>query len=271
MIGLLPSYLVPVGLALFFVGLWAVQRRTGNASWADAGWALAIGAVMLGAFVAGEGDPGRRALAAGLIGFWSLRLGTHLVRRSLSSSEDSRFADMRQRWGERAQRNFLRYYLAQVPLVLLFCLPALALAGDARPLGPRDAIGVGVGLTGLIGTAVADRQLARHRATAPDAVCRSGLWRFSRHPNYFFEWVTWCAWPLLAPATPTGALAAVPPAALYVLLTRVTGIPPAEQRSLARRGDAYRQYQEQTSAFFPGPTRVGRSLETAGSTARSMT
>lgn len=247
--------LLPIAAALTaaFVILWWVQRRTGNASWADAGWAVGIGVIALGLLADGPGDSTRRLLAAVLVGLWSARLGWHLLRRALHPVEDGRFADMRQRWGDRAQRNFLRYHLAQVPLVLLFCLPAVVLADDARTLGARDWAGLGIGLGGLVGTAVADRQLARHRSDNPGDVCRRGLWRYSRHPNYFFEWVTWCSWPLMAPATPIGAMTAVPAAALYVLLTRVTGIPPAEQRALARRGEAYRRYQAVTSAFFPRP------------------
>jgi steroid 5-alpha reductase family enzyme len=247
-------------LAVAFFLLWLLQRRTANASWADAGWAVGTGAVLAWGLAAGDGDPGRRGLALSLAVIWAARLGGHLVLRALDGREDGRFHDLRQKWGPAAQRNFLRYFLAQVPLVLLFALPAVALADDPRPLGARDLAGGLVALAGLVGTAAADRQLARHRESAPDEVCRTGLWAWSRHPNYFFEWVFWCAWPFLAPLSPVGALALVPPIVLYVLLTRVTGIPPAERRAVRRRGDAYRRYQSMTSAFFPKPP--ARSPET---------
>ena len=93
-----------------------------------------------------------------------------------------------------------------------------------------------------------------HRASVAESeICNRGLWKYSRHPNYFFEWVTWCAWPLLAPATATGSLALAPPVLLLVLLTRVTGIPLAEARALQRWGDAYRRYQAVTNSFIPWP------------------
>jgi steroid 5-alpha reductase family enzyme len=245
---------IAAGLTGALLALWGVQRLTGNASWADAGWAAGIGVVVLLGLATSEIDPWRQTAAMLLVGAWATRLTWHLVRRSLQAQEDGRFADMRQRWGDRAQRNFLRYFLAQVPLVLVFCLPAMALDGDVRAPGWRDAVGVGIGVTGLLGGAIADRQLLRHRASVAESeICNRGLWRYSRHPNYFFEWVTWCAWPLLAPATATGSLALVPPVLLFVLLTRVTGIPPAEARALQRRGDAYRRYQAVTSSFIPWP------------------
>jgi cyclopropane-fatty-acyl-phospholipid synthase len=235
-----------------FVALWLLQRRTENASWADAGWSLGIGLLSVSQLLAGSGEPMRRALAATLVLLWSVRLTAHLVQRACNGSEDGRFADLRRSWGAHAQRNFLGYFLVQVPLVLLFALPAWVLAGDGRQVGARDLAGLCIGLVGLIGTAVADRQLARHRTTATAGeVCSTGLWRYSRHPNYFFEWLFWCAWPLLAPLSPTGTLALLPVTILYLLLTRVTGIPPAERRAVLRRGDAYRKYQQATSSFFP--------------------
>lgn len=241
-----------------FVCLWGVQRRTDNASWADAGWAAGIGVLSLAVLSGGSGDGARRAVAGALLLLWSGRLSLHLLARARHSQEDGRFADMRRRWGQRGQRNFLFYFVMQVPLVLLFALPAWVLADDIRPLQARDAAGASVALAGMAGTWLADRQLAHHRAVMPpDQVCQTGLWSWSRHPNYFFEWVFWCAWPLWAPLSPLGAVTALPAMALYFLLTRLTGIPPSERRALKTRPLAYAAYQQTTSAFFPTPPKTG--------------
>jgi steroid 5-alpha reductase family enzyme len=243
-------------LAIGFLLLWLLQRHTNNASWADAGWALAVGLVMLWWLASGQGDTGRRWLAGSVVGLWSARLSLHLWHRAWNSTEDGRFQDLRREWGARAQRNFLRYFLFQVPLVLVFALPAAALAQDGRPLAARDMVAMLVAITGLAGVSIADGQLRRHRRVDAGEVCRRGLWRYSRHPNYFFEWVFWCAWPFMAPLSARGLLAWVTPIAAYFLLTRITGIPPAERRALVRRGDDYRRYQAQTSLFFPRSPKV---------------
>ena len=129
-------------LAIGFLLLWLLQRHTNNASWADAGWALAVGLVMLWWLASGQGDTGCRWLVGAVVGFWSARLILHLWHRAWSSTEDGRFQALRREWGARAQRNFLRYFLLQVPLVLVFALPAAALAQDGRPLAARDIVAV---------------------------------------------------------------------------------------------------------------------------------
>jgi steroid 5-alpha reductase family enzyme len=105
----------------------------------------------------------------------------------------------------------------------------------------------------LAGESVADRQLERFKADAHSRgrVCRSGLWRYSRHPNYFFEWLVWVAYALAATTAPWGALAWACPAVMLFLLFRVTGIPATEAHALRSRGEAYRDYQRTTSAFVP--------------------
>ena len=111
----------------------------------------------------------------------------------------------------------------------------------------------------VAGAGVSDQQLARFLADPAHKgrVCDRGLWAWSRHPNYFFEWLGWCAWPVFAfnPSWSLGWLALLAPVLMYWLLVHVSGIPPLERAMLASRGDAYRAYQRQTSAFFPLPPR----------------
>ncbi len=107
----------------------------------------------------------------------------------------------------------------------------------------------------VLGESLADRQLAAWRSD-PDnrgRTCRAGLWRYSRHPNYFCEWLIWCAFATIASAAPLGWLAWMAPGVMLFLILKVTGIPPTEARALRSRGDDYRRYQQSTSAFFPWP------------------
>jgi steroid 5-alpha reductase family enzyme len=105
----------------------------------------------------------------------------------------------------------------------------------------------------LIGEAIADAQLERFKAQPSNRgrTCRIGLWRYSRHPNYFFEWLIWVAYALFALASPYGWIAIACPLVMLYLLFRVTGIPATEAQALRTRGEDYRQYQAATSAFVP--------------------
>jgi steroid 5-alpha reductase family enzyme len=112
---------------------------------------------------------------------------------------------------------------------------------------------VGLWLVAIIGETVADRQLAAFRAN-PDnrgRTCRSGLWAYSRHPNYFFEWLNWCAYALMALPAPYGWAGLASPVIMLFLILKVTGVPPSEEQALASRGDDYRDYQRTTSVFIP--------------------
>ncbi len=244
------------GLA-FQAGLWALQRRTRNAATVDLGWTLLV---TLGAGVAARalhGDPGRRALVGGIAAIWALRLGMFLLTDRVlgGRGEDGRYLALRENWGPRAPRNFLVLYLAQVPIAALFVVPiAAAMRGgrlDAWTLG-----GVAVWAAAVLGEVVADRQLAAFRADATNrgTVCRVGLWRLSRHPNYFFEWLHWWAYVLIGRAAP---LTLAGPVLMLLFLFRVTGIPYTERQALRTRGAAYREYQRTTSAFVPWPPRRG--------------
>ncbi len=242
-------------LGLLMLALWAVQRRTGDAAIADLGWTLGVGGLALVHAVGQEGYAPRRWLVGAMGGFWALRLALHLVcDRVRRPGEDGRYALLRQRWGSRAQWFFLLLFLAQVPLALFFSLPFLVLARNPVPaLGAAEWAGLGLWVLALAGETLADRQLARFRADPARRaqVCDLGLWRYSRHPNYFCEWLLWCAYALMAFSAPQGALALAPPLAMLFLLNRGTGIPHAEAQALRRRGEAYARYQRRTSAFFP--------------------
>jgi len=119
-------------------------------------------------------------------------------------------------------------------------------------LGPTQIAGACVWAIAIAGEALADAQLARFKRRANHKeVCRDGLWNYSRHPNYFFEWLVWIAWSLFAMPAHWGLLAWSAPALMLFFLLRITGIPATEQQSLRTKGEAYAEYQRTTSPFIP--------------------
>jgi steroid 5-alpha reductase family enzyme len=145
--------------------------------------------------------------------------------------------------------------------VVFFSIPFALIALDPDDgLEALGWIGIAVWAIGNAGTIVADRQLARWRANPANVgkTARSGLWGWSRHPNYFFELVNWCGVALVATAAPSGWIAWIVPAGLLFLLFRVTGIPATERQALRSRAD-YAEYQRTTSVFVPLPPRRVRT------------
>lgn len=237
-------------------GLWWWQRRTGDAGIIDVAWAGGIGLGALALLVAGDGDLVTRLVVAAAIATWAVRLGGHVLRRSARRGEDGRYSDMRERLGERIQAWLFWFFQAQAGFVLVFLLPfAFIAVADPGPVALVTA--AALWLLGIAGSAVADRQLDAHIADPGNRgrTCRRGLWAWSRHPNYFFEWLHWWSYPVLAVAAPWGFLALVVPLFLLWLLLRVTGIPPTERQAVKSRGDDYRRYQEEVSVFVPWPPR----------------
>jgi len=235
------------------LALWVHQQRTADATAIDVGWTLLVAGYAVTYALTAEGDPWRRAMVGGLAAAWGGRLAFHLIRDRVlaAKGEDGRYRALREAWGARAGSRFLILHLAQVVFALLFSLPLLA-AMRGGPLDGWALAGAIVWAAAVAGETVADRQLAAFRADPRNRgqVCRTGLWRWSRHPNYFFEWLHWWAYVLVGHAAPLTLLG---PAVMLVVLYRITGIPYTEQQALRTRGDAYRDYQRTTSAFVPWP------------------
>ncbi|MEZ5977653.1 MAG: DUF1295 domain-containing protein [Planctomycetota bacterium] len=246
-------------LSAAFLALWSVQRRTRNAGIVDVAWAASIGALALLHGLFGDGWGPRRVLVTALAVAWSARLTLHLWRRVGRESEDGRYAEMRRSLGARFDRVMVWFFLAQALLAWLLALPMAQLANvELEGWRATDALAVALFAASIVGESIADRQLASWREDPANRgrTCRAGLWRVSRHPNYFFEWVHWLVYPVLAIGTPWGWLLWLAPLAMLLLVTKVTGIPPTEAQSLRSRGDDYRDYQRTTSAFFPWPPRT---------------
>ncbi len=248
---------IGVALASFLMFLlWLLQVRIGDATHVDVGWAYGIGLVAILYAALGGGTAPHRILVAVLVLFWSLRLGTFVLVRGVlrGRGEDRRYAEMRARYGSRANRNFFVFFQAQAAFIAVFSIPALLASFNGSPrIEPLEWVGVAVWAVGVAGEWTADSQLSRWKDAHPGETARGGLWRYSRHPNYFFEWVTWVGLALVAAAAPWGAVAFLTPAFLLYLILFVTGIPPSEKQALRSRGDDYRRYQRETSAFVPWP------------------
>jgi steroid 5-alpha reductase family enzyme len=245
-------------IAVIMAILWMIQRAKHNAGIVDIAWSFGTGLLAV-LFAAGaDGYAGRRVLVAVLAGLWGARLGVYLLRRVLGEAEDGRYRELRAKWGGKVQPLLFAFFQVQAVWAVLFAIPMLvaAMRTDA-PLDLLDAAGAAVWLVAVAGESIADRQLARFRRDPANrgAVCRSGLWRYSRHPNYFFEWVHWWAYVLIGIAGPYGWITLAGPALMLLFLFKITGIPPTEKHALESRGEAYREYQRTTSVFVPWPPR----------------
>ena len=190
-----------------------------------------------------------------IICLWSFRLSYHLFRdRIFTGQEDPRYKALAKYWALKSARNFYFLFLAQIIFIALFLCPVIIAMQNPQPIWAwTDTLGILIAISAMVGEWVADHQLATFRAK-PDnkrSVCKDGLWRYSRHPNYFFEWLHWFAYFSFAVGSSSVWFALVGPIAIFIFLRFLTGVPYAEMSSLKSRGDAYRQYQSSTNAFFP--------------------
>jgi steroid 5-alpha reductase family enzyme len=249
--------LIGMGLvATMMFLLWLIHLVTRNAGIVDVGWVLGL---ILMAGVAVVHSP---ITAAGIhtwgltcmVTLWGVRLGLHILIRMESGPEDARYTEMRRKWNTLIPLKFLAFFEFQALLDVVLSLPFFAVALDPSPnVSPLCYVAIAVWFCAVIGETVADVQLVRFKRIPANRgkVCQVGLWNYSRHPNYFFEWLVWVAWALFALPSPGGYVGLIGPALMFYFLFRVTGIPATEAQSLRSRGDAYREYQETTSAFVP--------------------
>ena len=249
------------GLCAAFAVVYAVARWIDNYGIVDIAWSYAFAALAAAYALLGAGWPVRRAMVAAMVTAWSLRLGTHLLVRIARKHpvEDGRYVQLRKDWKAGFKSRMAGFFQMQALSVVLLGFPFLAACSNPRPaVGALEWAGAALWLLAISGEALADAQLARFKRDPQGAgkVCDAGLWRYSRHPNYFFEWLIWVSYFLFGCASPWGWIGIISPACILYLLLRVTGIPMTEEQSVRSKGDAYRRYQERTSAFLPLPTRA---------------
>lgn len=260
------TIVISAALSAIMAGAWVAWHSTKNSGWVDAIWTFGLGTVgCIGALMPLVlfGVTPRRVLIACLVVVWSLRLGLHIAHRTKGIADDPRYAKLLRDWGADAPRQMFwllqKQALVSIPLALSMVLAAW---NPLPGLRIQDILGVFVLVIGIGGEAVSDSQLRRFRADPANRnmVCDVGLWGWSRHPNYFFEWFGWLAYPLLAidlsGGYPWGFIALAGPACIYWLLVHISGIPPLEEHMLERRRDDFRAYQARTNAFFLAPPRT---------------
>jgi steroid 5-alpha reductase family enzyme len=258
--------LVALGLSLVMAAAWWWQKRVVNIGWVDVFWTFGVAAAGVVLAFAPGGEPGslaRRLIVSAIVLVWSLRLGLYVAFRVARSPEDGRYLEIRRDWGKALQGRMF-WFLQLQALVSLVLAIAIGLAAR-RPdpeLGAADALGVAIALVAILGETVADRQMKAFRQDPNNQrrVCEVGLWAWSRHPNYFFEWLGWFAFPLMAigltDGHPLAWFALGAPAVMFLVLRFGTGVPPLEAHMLRSRGDLFRDYQARVSAFIPLPPKT---------------
>jgi steroid 5-alpha reductase family enzyme len=256
----LEAWLLAAALQLV---LWFVQQKTRNAGIVDVGWAGSF-ALVVALFAWRATAPIEAWLPIAIVVVvWSLRLTGYLVSRGATRSpEEGRYVDLRARWAPHAARKFFVFFQAQAALTgvlsVAFVVPFVATPWDS---GWLRGAGIALSAIGILGETIADAQLARWRRDPGNRgrVCESGLWAYSRHPNYFFEWCVWVGYAVYGVAfAPAGLIALIGQAIILASILGVTGIPPTENQALRSKGEAYRAYQARVSRFIPLPPKRPR-------------
>lgn len=249
---------VLAAMLVVMVAAWAFGLAVKNGGWTDVFWTWGTSLILAGAALvatAPDGSEARRALVAAFMLVWGLRLGLYLTPRVAGNTEDARYAAFRR--AKNYPLTMLFVSLPQAPATALLGLSVVLAAMAPGPLGLRDGLAVLVFLAAIAGEAVSDAQMKRFRETQTNKgqVIDTGLWAWSRHPNYSFQWLGWLAYPLIAldPSRPITWLSLAAPAVMYGLLRYVSGVPPLEAAMLRSRGDKFRDYQARVSVFFPLP------------------
>lgn len=234
---------------------WCFYFVRRNAGIVDLSFCLSFVAVAWIYFFVGDGDFLKKLLMAILVTLWSGRLLSHLYMRYANYPEDSRYVALRKNWGgDPSGALFFMLFLFQGSLVILLSLPFLIIGHASESTWySLELIGFLVWIIGVAGEQIADSQLKSFKADPASTreVCNVGLWHFSRHPNYFFEWIVWIGFALMALPTSGGWLALLSPIVMLILLFKVSGIPLNEAHMLEHHGEAYRTYQNKTPIFFP--------------------
>jgi steroid 5-alpha reductase family enzyme len=241
---------------MMMAGVWTISRVLNNAGVVDIFWSYGFIPVAAACAVLGGGDLTRSWLVVVMVTVWAARLGTYLLIRVAKHhpEEDGRYAALRTQFPKHTWAMFFGFFEAQAVLIALLSVPFVLVFINGEPgLGGFEYAGVLLWFVAMLGESVADGQLNRFRADPANQgkTCRVGLWRYSRHPNYFCEWSVWVAYFVYALGSPGGWMAVYAPALMYLFLTKVTGIKATEEHAVRSRGEDYREYQRTTNAFFP--------------------
>jgi steroid 5-alpha reductase family enzyme len=266
--------LVAIGLSLAMAAAWWWQRRVSNIGWVDVFWTFATaggGCALVFAWASGEGSWPRRLLVTAMIAVWAVRLGLYVAFRVAGAPEDGRYVEIRQQWGDGLQGKMFGFLQLQAGVSLVLAAAIGVAANRPAPgLQLSDLAGVLIAMVAIAGEALADQQVKAFRRDPANKrkVCDVGLWAWSRHPNYFFEWLGWLAYPVMAidltGAWPQGWLALAAPVVMFAVLRFGTGVPPLEAHMLRTRGALFSAYQARVSAFIPLPPKTEGEVHEPG-------
>ncbi len=256
---LIPLFIAgALALLVLFTVTWLVQLRTKNAAIVDAIWSASFPMLAILYFVMVDGYQPRQLLLLGTVCFWGLRLAIHLFVRTAGHPEDVRYTALRKEWGEKQNILMLRFYYFQAILALVLSIPFALIAINTTPhLTTFEIGGAVLWLIAVIGESVADYQLKKFKEdpTNKGKVFDGGLWYYSRHPNYFFEWLIWVAFFIMSMGSPWGIISIICPIGMFYFLTKVTGIKYTEEQMVKSRGQKFIDYQKTTSPFILLPKR----------------
>lgn len=251
------TFITLLGLSAAVIGVyvtlvWGLSLALKNASIMDIFWGL--GFVTLSGVYYGlvDGDPGRKLLITALVGLWGLRLSLHIGLRNWGHPEDFRYANWRKQYAPNYWIvSYFQVFLLQGAILLFVAMPVLVAHSSVTPLGWLDYLGTGIWLIGFLFEAIGDWQLMRFKANPANKgqVLNTGLWAYTRHPNYFGEAVLWWGHWLIALAA-GGWWTVLSPVVMTFLLVRVSGVAMLE-KTLKETRPGYKEYIERVPAFFP--------------------
>jgi steroid 5-alpha reductase family enzyme len=239
---------------MVIVWLWAHKIK--NAGVVDIFWSYNFPVIAIILLLFAPGFETRKLLICSMVIIAGFRLGTHLAVRVTKhlNEEEGRYQQLRKEWAPNAEKKFFFFFQFQAISNVLLAIPFFIIAlNTSKQLSPLEYAGAVLWLISVLGEAIADAQLASFKKDPANKgkICDTGLWGYSRHPNYFFEWLMWLSYFVFALASPYGYLAIISPAIILYLLLKVTGIPATEAQSLRSKGEAFKLYQQKTSVFIP--------------------
>lgn len=249
------SWLIAVVIMLV---LWFYYRYQGDPSVVDIGWGASIGLASTTMFFLTPNGDLRQQVVLICVALWSIRIVALLLSRMYKGQKDQRYVELSAHWDSGLSWKYFLFFQAQALSVGLLLIPiALSFLASGVVWTLWDSAGILLFSIGLLGEVIADQQMAKFRGDPSNrkGVCNIGLWRYSRHPNYFFEWIIWMSYGAFAMNHPEGVFGWISPSVILISILKITGIPPTEKRLLASKGEAYREYQRSTSMFVPMPPR----------------
>ncbi|MCD6067539.1 MAG: hypothetical protein K0S33_2365 [Bacteroidetes bacterium] len=243
--------LLAVCIIMTLVFLWALKLK--NYGIVDIFWAFNFLVIASIIWLLSDGDAFRKTVVCALAALWSIRLGIYLLIRvgGHIHEEEGRYKQLRAEWNT---PKFFAFFQMQAISNVMLSIPFFVIALNKEPgFSIIECIGATLWLICIIGEGISDWQLQYFKKQPENKgkVCQYGLWNYSRHPNYFFQFSLWISVLIFALASPYGWLAVICPLSIGFLIFKVTGIPMTEEQALRSKGEAYKEYQRTTCVFVP--------------------